>query len=215
MGTATSVSPNSSRLRLRTRYCLPLLVALCGTFLTTNFVDGATLRRSASLTAECDTGEVVELGTAFFTVVDQRCLLISSVPECVIHYAVEYHDLVGNPTASHLHPMGAGGCAIEGTLEAELVEVSGSGSFSGYLYLDQSGTERLFQLNDELLPLVVDIHTDGDPSAEVEGAVATKEPDRDPRVPTLSQWGLFGLTILLLTAGTIVLRNRSHAEWQL
>lgn len=111
---------------------------------------------------------------------------------------VEYSDLIGNSTAAHFH-----GPADFGENAGVQVGMPGDfGGTSGTLVGSATITEtQLQQLLDGLW--YVNIHSTFRPGGEIRGQVVGEVPN----IPTVSEWGLIILALLLLTAGTLVIRQ--------
>jgi hypothetical protein len=106
-----------------------------------------------------------------------------------------YSGLTGNETVAHIHnaPAGLNGGVILG------IATYGGGSFSGGGTLTGPQVAELQAGN-----TYINLHTDVFPAGEIRGQILELI---DP-VPTVSEWGLIVMGLLLVVAGTLVIRRR-------
>ena len=109
-----------------------------------------------------------------------------------------YSGLMGTAIAAHIH-----GPAPAGMNAGIIVPLIQSGGMAGTI--TGGGTLTPAQVADMQAGLTyVNLHTDLFTGGELRGQIDTLQP---PPIPTVSEWGLIVMGLLLLTAGTIVIRR--------
>ncbi len=102
----------------------------------------------------------------------------------------------GIANACHIHLAPAG---VNGGVIITLVQSGGmAGTITG------GGNIGANQAAMQAAGTYVNLHSDVFPLGELRGQIVTLQP---PSIPTVSQWGLIVMGMLLLTAGTIVSRR--------
>lgn len=120
----------------------------------------------------------------------------------MFRYSFSYSNLSSSAIGAHLHDSSLDGeCSGSSTLKTFPIEGSTSGFVNGSVSLDAVETAALFAGD-----LFFDIHT----AANADGEIAGKKTKDPKKTPTVSQWGLMGLTLLLMTAGTLVIARGSR-----
>ena len=119
----------------------------------------------------------------------------------VVEVTCTYQDLDSGAIASHIH-----GPAAAGFNAGVIIPLTPSGGTSGTII--GGGVLTAAQVADMQAGLhYVNLHSNLFPGGEIRGQVVMDLPCQ-PEVPTVSEWGLIGMWLLLLTTATLVLRHR-------